>query len=177
MDLIISIGEEDLIKNYPEVLLDDPVSLANRVLFVKKSGIPYKNVSKNKVVYQPYVLKQEILNKVVERELDLHELNDINNDDIKKIINDDNIIRELNDDINSIDEKAYDIIKTIKYDEKDNTISIGKYNFSKNKVLRNISKLLDKNYSNEKIILASFDSRLSQEEMNEIINILGIEVK
>lgn len=187
IDLIISIEEEDLLKYYPEVLLKDGVELANRLIFVKKSGIPYKNTSNGKVVYQPFALDQEVLNKVVERELELHEIDDVNNtnNDIVSVIKDSTLVDELKN-MNvyvEIEDKARELLSTLNVEEDEYKIVIGDYVLSKNSTLRNLSILLNKfdesTYSKELLLLTSlfYNSRLEVEEMNEIINILGIEVK
>ena len=187
IDLIISIEEEDLLKYYPEVLLKDGVELANRLIFVKKSGIPYKNTSNGKVVYQPFALDQEVLNKVVERELELHEIDDVNNtnNDIVSVIKDSTLVDELKN-MNvyvEIEDKARELLSTLNVEEDEYKIVIGDYVLSKNSTLRNLTILLNKfdesTYSKELLLLTSlfYNSRLEVEEMNEIINILGIEVK
>lgn len=191
MDMIIDAGEEDLIKYYPEVLVSDVEGLVNRLLFLKKSVIPYKTVGHNKTVYQPFVLKQEVLEKVLEKKVDLHELRDpeVTNHLAKKLINDDTLMDALDDIQDNFDliSNAYlsdhkDVVKLIKSKcrETDNSYIIDGYSFSKNQVNRNINYLLSTFSDSDvnRVILASlfYNSRLDDESMNDVINTLGIKV-
>ena len=191
MDMIINVGEEDLLKYYPEVLAGDVRGLVNRLLFLKKSDIPYKTESHNKVVYQSFVLHQEILDKVLEKHIDLDEVLDKEetNNNLKELIDNEDVIKELNNIdnnfelINSTGEDYKEVIDLMnnKYKEINNTYIIDKYYFSKNKVNRDINYLLsiftdlDKNV----ILLASLlhNSRLSKEDMENVMNVLEIKVK
>ena len=190
MDMIINVGEEDLLKYYPEVLAGDVKELVNRLVFLKKSEIPYKTQSHNKVVYQSFVLRQEVLDKVLEKHVELNEVLDKTetNNVVKELIKDENLIDELDkmDDnfemvSNSYMDDYKDIIKLVKLNETENAYTIGDYYFSKNKVNRSINYLLSvfTEESNEQILLASLlhDSRLSNEDMQNVINMLGIKVK
>ena len=59
INMLIEIGEEDILKFYPEVLEGNVSDLINRLLFIKKAGIPYKATAHGETVYQSYVLSQE----------------------------------------------------------------------------------------------------------------------
>ena len=189
MDMIIGAGEEDLLKYYPEVLSTDVKELVNRLLFLKKSEIPYKTASHNKVVYQSFVLRQDVLDKVLERHVELNEVIDRaeSNNDAKEILADEDLI----DDLDKIEEdfemlsNAYledykEVIKVMKnkYRETENSYVISGICFSKNKVHRNISYLLSTygNANKETILLASLlhDSRLSKEDMESVKKALNI---
>ena len=192
MDMIIGVGEEDLIKNYPEVLTGDVKELVNRLLFLQRSQIPYKTVSHNKVVYQSFVLRQEILDKVLEKKIEINEVLDVNetNNNIIELIGDSDLVNELdkiNDNFemlsNNYDNSFSEVLKLIKgkYKETTNSYIIDNISFSKNKVNRDMNYLLSTfaDQSKEKIILASLlhNSRLSLEDMKKVIKALGIEVK
>jgi len=189
MDMIINAGEEELIKFYPEVLAGDVKELVNRLLFLRNSDIPYKTQSHNKVIYQSFVLHQDVLDKVLEKHVDLDEVldKDETNNNLIELIGNEEIIKELNsiDDnfeliSNSYIEDYKEVIKDIKgkYTETENAYVIGDYYFSKNKVNRDINYLtsLYADRNNELIILASLlhDSRLSKEDMENIINIIKV---
>ena len=189
MDMIINVGEEDLLKYYPEVLCSNVKELVDRILFLKKSDIPYKTVSHNKVVYQAFVLKQEVLNKVLEKEVELDEVldKDKTNEYVKELINESELFEELdkieeNFDMisNDTNDDYKEVIKVMKnkYKETDNSFVIGKYSFSKNKVNRIINYLLAifNNISKEKILLTAllYDSRLSKEDMDNVAKTLNI---
>lgn len=192
MDMIINIGEEELLKFYPEVLTGDVKELVNRLIFLKNSDIPYKTQSHNKVIYQSFVLHQEILDKVLEKHIDLNEVldKDETNGYLSELINNEELVSELGniDDnfeliSNSYIEDYKDVIKVIKgkYTETENAYVIGDYYFSKNKVNRDINYLtsLFTDKEHELVVLASllYDSRLSKEDMENVIKLLGIKVK
>lgn len=192
MDMIINIGEEDLLKYYPEVLSTDVKELVNRLIFLKKSQIPYKTQSHNKVVYQSFVLKQEILDKVLEKHIEINEVldKDETNNNLKDIIKNEEIINELNninDNFEFVNNPYLEDYKVVlkdikgKYKESDFSYIVGNYCFSKNKVNRDINYLLSTftGIDKEIIILASLlhDSRLSKQDMENVQNILGIKVK
>ena len=192
MDMIINVGEEELIKYYPEVLSGDVKELVNRLIFLKNSEIPYKTQSHNKVIYQSFVLHQDVLDKVLEKHVDLNEVLDKEetNEIVKGLIDSEDVINELNniDDnfeliSNSYNEDYKEIIKLIKgkYTETENAYVIDNYYFSKNKVNRDINYLssLFNDMDKELIIVASLlhDSRMSKEDMEKVINSLGIKVK
>ena len=192
MDMIINIGEEELIKYYPEVLSGDVKELVNRLIFLKNSDIPYKTQSHNKVIYQSFVLHQDVLDKVLEKHVDLNEVLDKEetNEIVKGLIDSEDVINELNniDDnfeliSNSYIEDYKEVLKDIKgkYTETENAYVIGDYYFSKNKVNRDINylKSVFDSLDNNIVLLASLlhDSRLSEEDMKNVINILGIKVK
>ena len=192
MDMIINIGEEDLLKFYPEVLSGDVKELVNRLIFLRNSDIPYKTQSHNKVIYQSFVLHQDVLDKVLEKHVDLNEVldKDETNNTLAELIGNEEIIKELNnvDDnfeliSNSYIEDYKEIIKTIKgkYTETENAYVIGDYYFSKNKVNRDMNYLnsVFNDIGNEIITIASLlhDSRMSKEDMENVINELGIKVK
>lgn len=189
MDMIINTGEEDLIKYYPECLCTNVKELVDRILFLKRSEIPYKTVSHNKVVYQAFVLKQEVLDKVLEKKVELNEVLDKEetNEYVKTLVNEDELFEELdkleeNFEMisNTLQDDHKDVFKIIKnkYKETENSYVIGKYSFSKNKVNRIINYLLAifNNISNEKIILTAllFDSRLSKADMDNVAKTLNI---
>ena len=189
MDMLINIGEEDIIKYYPEVLTGDVKELANRLLFLKSSGIPYKTQSHSKVVYQSFVLKQEVLEKVLEKKIDLNYVLDKNetNEKAKELLQDDSLIDELdtiNENFDMISstylEDYKNIVKIMKNKcvETENSYVIDNIHFSKNKVNRNINYLANTftDKSKEMILLASllYDSRLSEKEMRYVINLLKI---
>ena len=189
MDMIINTGEEDLIKYYPECLCTNVKELVDRILFLKRSEIPYKTVSHNKVVYQAFVLKQEVLDKVLEKKVELNEVLDKEetNEYVKTLVNEDELFEELdkleeNFEMisNTLQDDHKEVFKIIKnkYKETENSYVIGKYSFSKNKVNRIINYLLAifNNISNEKIILTAllFDSRLSNADMDNVAKTLNI---
>ena len=189
MDMIINTGEEDLIKYYPECLATNVKELVDRILFLKKSEIPYKTVSHNKVVYQAFVLKQEVLDKVLEKKIELNEVldKDETNNYVKELIQEDELFEELdkleeNFEMisNSFMEEHKNVLKVMKnkYKETENSYVVGKYSFSKNKVNRIINYLLAifNNISNDKILLTAllYDSRLSKEDMNNVAKTLNI---
>ncbi|MBE6159308.1 MAG: hypothetical protein E7159_05745 [Firmicutes bacterium] len=189
MDMIINTGEEDLIKYYPECLATNVKELVDRILFLKKSEIPYKTVSHNKVVYQAFVLKQEVLDKVLEKKIELNEVldKDETNNYVKELIQEDELFEELdkleeNFEMisNSFMEEHKNVLKSMKnkYKETDNSYVVGKYSFSKNKVNRIINYLLAifNNISNDKILLTAllYDSRLSKEDMDNVAKTLNI---
>ena len=189
MDMIINTGEEDLIKYYPECLCTNVKELVDRILFLKRSEIPYKTVSHNKVVYQAFVLKQEVLDKVLEKKVELNEVLDKEetNEYVKTLVNEDELFEELdkleeNFEMisNTLQDDHKEVFKIIKnkYKETENSYVIGKYSFSKNKVNRIINYLLAifNNISNEKIILTAllFDSRLSKADMDNVVKTLNI---
>lgn len=189
MDMIINTGEEDLIKYYPECLATNVKELVDRILFLKKSEIPYKTVSHNKVVYQAFVLKQEVLDKVLEKKIELNEVldKDETNNYVKELIQEDELFEELdkleeNFEMisNSFMEEHKNVLKSMKnkYKETDNSYIVGKYSFSKNKVNRIINYLLAifNNISNDKILLTAllYDSRLSKEDMDNVAKTLNI---
>ncbi len=192
MDMIINVGEEDLLKYYPEVLVSNIVELVNRLLFLKRSEIPYKTVSHNKCVYQSFVLRQEVLDKVLEKKVELNEIldRDKTNSVAKKLLNNEELIDEL-DKINDNFELASNnylddyvsVLKTIKgkYKETENSYVISGISFSKNKVNRSINYLLSifGDASKELVLLASLlhDSRLSEDNMNLVLDILNLKVK
>ncbi|MBR1416963.1 MAG: hypothetical protein IJ572_04020 [Bacilli bacterium] len=187
MDMIINVGEEDLIKFYPEVLAGDVKGLVNRLLFLKKSDIPYKTVSHQKSVYQSFVLRQDVLDKVLERKIELNEVLDKNetNNKAKELIDDVDLMEELDKIYDNFEmvsntylQDYREVLKSIKnkYRETENSYIIDNISFSKNKVNRNINYLLsifaDANI--DKIILASLlhDSRLSEDDMIKVINVV-----
>jgi hypothetical protein len=189
MDMIINTGEEDLIKYYPECLATNVKELVDRILFLKKSEIPYKTVSHNKVVYQAFVLKQEVLDKVLEKKIELNEVldKDETNNYVKELIQEDELFEELdkleeNFEMisNSFMEEHKNVLKAMKnkYKETENSYVVGKYSFSKNKVNRIINYLLAifNNISNDKILLTAllYDSRLSKEDMDNVAKTLNI---
>lgn len=192
MDMIINAGEEDLIKYYPEVLTGDVKELVNRLLFLQKSQIPYKTESHNKVVYQSFVLRQEVLDKVLEKKIELNEVLDKTqtNNNITNLIDDNDLLEELNkieDNFEMVSnmyvEDYKEVLKLIKgkYNETNNSYVIGNISFSKNKVNRDINYLLSTfvDKPKEKILVASLlhDSRLSLENMQKVIDTLNIKVK
>lgn len=192
MDMIIGIGEEDLIKFYPEVLSTDVKELVNRLLFLQKSDIPYKTESHNKVIYQSFVLHQDVLDRVLEKHIDIDELLDKNetNNNLKELLNNEDIIKELDNVDNNFElisnyngdeyQKVLNLIDG-KYKESESAYIINEYHFSKNKVNRDINYLLSifTDIDNNIILLASllYNSRLAKEDMKEIIDILDIKVK
>lgn len=189
IDLIIEIGEEDILKSYPEVLSSDVMALVNRLKFIRKAGIPYKAESYGEVIYQSYVMNQEKLNKIVEKKLDLHEILNVNetNDVAKTLIENteafaclDNMSEE---DANKVAQSnSYkNIIKSYKQiEDKNNSYVIDGIYFSKNKVIRNINYLLsiDIDISKDILLLSAlfYNARKSTEEMNNVINKLDIKV-
>lgn len=191
IDMVIEIGEEDILKFYPEVLESDVTGLINRLLFIKKSGIPYKASAHGETVYQSYVLSQEKLEKIVEKKLDLHEMK--NSSDTNNILNDkiqdENIINELGqmnfDDrlqslgLDSCDTILKDHLKNVQ--ETLNTYIIDNMYFSKNRVKENINYLLtNMDYSDsDKILLASFvyNTNLNEENINALIKALNVKVR
>ena len=192
MDMIINIGEEDIIKYYPEVLYGDVKGLVNRLLFLQRSDIPYKTVSHNKTIYQSFVLKQGILEKVLEKKVELNEILDKNDSNkiAKKIINDDELMDELDkiDDNFELANNKYlddykDVMKIIKgkYKETNNSYTISGVSFSKNKVNRDINYLVSiySDTPKELILLASLfhNSRLSEDNMNLVIDVLNLKVR
>ena len=192
IDMIINANEEDLLKFYPEVLSTDVKELVNRIIFLRNSKIPYKTENHNKVIYQSFVLKQEMLDKVLEKNVEIDEVldKDETNNNLKEIIKNNDIVDELdsiNDNFelisNNYVEDYKDVLKDIKgkYKETDYSYIIGDYRFSKNKVNRDINYLLGTFTDvNKAIILASsllHDSRLSKEDMEKVINLLNIKVK
>jgi len=192
MDMLIEIGEEDIIKNYPEVLSTDVKELANRLVFVRKSEIPYKTESHNKVIYQSFVLKQEVLDKVLEKHIEINEIldDDETNNNLREILDDDSLLDELNkiDDSFEMISNTYlddykNVIKIIKnrYKETESSYVIGDKYFSKNKVNRNINYLLSifTDANKEKVLAAGllYDSRLSKEDMINVIETLNLKVK
>ena len=192
MDMIINVGEEDLIKFYPEVLAGDVKELVNRLIFLRNSDIPYKTQSHNKVIYQSFVLHQDVLDKVLEKHVDLDEVldKDETNNNLFELLDNNDLTNELNNIeenfeliSNSYIEDYKDVIKSIKgkYTETENAYVIDNYYFSKNKVNRCINYLssIFANLDNEVIIAASLlhDSRMSKDDMIKIFNILGIKVK
>lgn len=192
MDMIINVGEEELLKFYPEVLAGDVKELVNRLIFLKNSDIPYKTQSHNKVIYQSFVLHQDVLDKVLEKHVELNEVLDREetNNNISDLIDNEELVNELNniDDnfeliSNSYIEDYKEIIKAIKgkYTETENAYVIGNYYFSKNKVNRDINYLnsIFSDVDNEIIVVTSLlhDSRLSKEDMQNVISSLGIKVK
>ena len=189
MDMIINVGEEDLIKYYPEVLCTNVKELVNRLLFLKKSDIPYKTASHNKVVYQAFVLKQEVLDKVLEKKVELNEVLDKEetNEYVKELVNESELFEELekldeNFDMisNEFMNEHKDVLKQIKnkYKETENSYIIGKYSFSKNKVNRIINYVLSifNNMNINKVLLTAllYDSRLSKEDMDNVVKTLNI---
>lgn len=192
MDMIINVGEEDLLKFYPEVLADDVKELVNRLVFLRNSDIPYKTQSHNKVIYQSFVLHQEVLDKVLEKHIDLNEVldKDETNSNLSELINNEDIIKELDNIDNNFElisnsyiEDYKEVIKAIKgkYTETENAYVVGDYYFSKNKVNRDINYLASifEGTEREIIIAASLlhDSRLSKEDMEKVLNELDIKVK
>ena len=191
MDMIINIGEEDLLKFYPEVLSGDVKELVNRLIFLKNSDIPYKTQSHNKVIYQSFVLHQDVLDKVLEKHVDLDEVldKDETNAYLSSLINNEEVIKELDnvDDnfeliSNTYIEDYKEVLKLIKgkYTETENAYVLDNYYFSKNKVNRDINYLTSvfTELSRETIIAASFlhDSRMAEEDMRNVLDILGIKV-
>lgn len=183
MDLIIETGEYDILKYYPEVLNEDALGLVNRLVFIKKTGIPYKATAHGDVIYQSYVLSQDKLNKIVEKKLELHEVADRveANDLVRDVIKNSDVIDYL-DNMNDLNNDSNDyeqVISSYKnIEENENTYVIGGIVFSKNKVRRNINNLKS-NYpdlDNNIIILASlfYDSRRNRDELNKVISQLGI---
>lgn len=189
IDLIIEIGEKDILKYYPEVLNDNVEDLVNRIIFIKKTKIPYKANANGEVVYQTYVLSQEKLDKIVEKKLELHEITEKeeSNREISELIKNNEVINYLenmndNNIVSSINQDEYvKIMKNFKrIEEKDDIYIIGGIVFSKNKVKRNINYLvnnypeLDKNIT----MLAAlfYNSRKSVEEMSKVISTLGIKL-
>ena len=192
MDMIIGVGEEDLIKYYPEVLTGDVKELVNRLLFLQKSQIPYKTESHNKVVYQSFVLRQDVLDKVLEKKIEINELLDADetNNNVINIVDDADLVNELgkiNEDFemvsNTYVEDYNEVLKLIKgkYRETTNSYVIDGIAFSRNKVNRSINYLLSTfaDQSKEKILLASllYNSRLSLDNMEKVVRALGIKVK
>lgn len=192
MDMLINIGEEDIIKYYPEVLSTDVKELANRLLFLKRSQIPYKTSSHNKVVYQSFVLRQDVLDKVLDKKVELHEVLDRNetNEYVKEILNNDDIYEELekiDDNFEMISNTDLDDYKSVikkikgKYKETDNSYLIGNYSFSKNKVNRIINYLLSIFTSQEEnsILISAllYDSRMKKEDMDSVVSVLNINGK
>lgn len=191
MDMIINIGEEDLLKFYPEVLSCDVKELVNRLIFLKNSDIPYKTQSHNKVIYQSFVLHQDVLDKVLEKHVDLDEVldKDETNAYLSSLISNEEVIKELDnvDDnfeliSNTYIEDYKEVLKLIKgkYTETENAYVLDNYYFSKNKVNRDINYLTSvfTELSRETIIAASFlhDSRMAEEDMRNVLDILGIKV-
>ncbi len=191
MDMIINIGEEELLKYYPEVLSGNVKDLVNRLIFLKNSDIPYKTQSHNKVIYQSFVLHQDVLDKVLEKHIDIDEVldKDETNSYLKQLINNEELINELDNMNNNFDlinnsytEDYKEVLKRIngKYAETENTYIIGDYYFSKNKVNRDINYLVNSNTNidNDIIIAASLlhDSRLSSDDMENVINSLDLKV-
>ena len=189
MDMIINTGEEDLIKYYPECLCTNVKELVDRILFLKRSEIPYKTVSHNKVVYQAFVLKQDVLDKVLEKKVELNEVldKDETNEYVKELIQEEELFEELDklDEnfemiSNTLQDDHKDVLKAMKnkYKETDNSYVVGKYSFSKNKVNRIINYVLAifNNIANEKVLLTAllFDSRLSKEDMDNVARTLNI---
>lgn len=189
MDLIIEVGEEDILKYYPEVLSSNVMELVNRLKFIKKTGIPYKAESHGDVVYQSYVLNQEKLNRIVEKKLDLHEVLNLHetNEDVKRLIKNEEAMEALNnitqdEMIEASNLKKYDeFIKLFKHiDETNDSYMINGIYFSKKKVNRNLNYLLTNfaEINKNTILLASLlhDARKSTEEINKVITTLGIKV-
>lgn len=191
IDMLIEIGEEDILKFYPEVLESDVKALTNRLLFIKKSGIPYKASAHGETVYQSYVLSQEKLEKIVEKKLDLNEIKDSTNTNkiLTDKIQDENIINNLesmsfDDRLQSLGLDSYNTIlkdhqKNIK--ENQNSYIIDNMYFSKNRVIENINYLLtnmDYNDS-DKILLASFvyNTTLNEDNINALIKALNVKVR
>ena len=187
MDMIINIGEEELLKFYPEVLSGDVKELANRLVFLRNSDIPYKTQSHNKVIYQSFVLHQDVLDKVLEKHVDLDEIldKDETNNNLSQLIGSEEIVEELNNVdenfeliSNSYIEDYKEVLKAIKgkYSETENAYVLGDYYFSKNKVNRDINYLasLYTDKGSEILVIASLlhDSRLSKEDMENVINIV-----
>lgn len=189
IDLIVETGEKDLLRYYPEVLNSSTFDLANRLVFIKKAGIPFKATAHGDIIYQSYVLSQEKLNKIVGKEIEINEIpsKDKTNEEAKELIKNEEVFNILDnmtsdDVIDSIDSKEYEkVISNYKHiDEKENFYSISNSEFSKNKVRRNINFLV-KNHEeldNNIILLASLfhDSRKNKDEMNKVIATLGIKL-
>ena len=192
MDMIINVGEEDLLKYYPEVLAGNVKDLVNRLIFLKNSDIPYKTQSHNKVIYQSFVLHQDILDKVLEKHVDLDEVldKDETNKYLGELINNQIIINDLNnieDNFELISDSYNDSYKDViniikgKYAETQNAYIIDEYYFSKNKVNREINYLINlySDMDKDTIIIASLlhDSRLDNDDMENVIDKLGLKVK
>ena len=192
MDLLIEVGEGDIFKYYPEVLAGDVKELANRLLFLKRSEIPYKTEAHNKVIYQTFVLKQDVLDKVLERHIEINELlsTEETNSYLKELVNDENLFDELDkiDDSFEMVSNTYledykEVLNRIKnkYRETDSAYIIENYSFSKNKVNRNINYLLSifTDADKDKVLVSGllYNSRLSKEDMDNVLNILNIRVR
>ena len=190
INMLIEIGEEDILKFYPEVLEGNVSDLINRLLFIKKAGIPYKATAHGETVYQSYVLSQEKLEHIVEKKLDLKELNSVA--DTNKILNnrlqDETIVDALDkmsidDKLQSLQLDSYETLlnqynKAIK--EVGNAFVIDNMYFSKNRVKENMNYLLtNMDYlDKEKVVLAGLihNTHLTETEVNKVIKALNIKV-
>ena len=190
IDMVIEIGEEDILKFYPEVLEGNVTDLVNRLLFIKKAGIPYKATAHGETVYQSYVLSQDKLEHIVEKKLDLKELSNV--DDTNKYLNsklqDDTIVTALSnmsidDKLQSLSLDLYETLlnqysKTIK--DSDNAFVIDNMYFAKNRVKENMNYLLtNMDYlDKEKVVLAGLihNTHLSDSDINKVIKLLGLKV-
>jgi hypothetical protein len=182
INLLIENNEFDLIKFYPEVLMNNVNKLINRLNFIKENHIPYKASARGITVYQPYVFKQDILEQIVEKKLDLHDKVTIedNNNNLSKLVSSPELITLLNemafddamlakdmDNYREVINNYRDVIS-----EDDIVYSINDLNIAKNKVNINLNYLLnnkpDVNIGEALLVSLAINSHISSEDLNKL---------
>lgn len=190
LDLLIEVGEVDLVYSNPSVLIKNCNEIAENLLFCKANKIPYTEEKNGKVVYRSFVLSRKELNELVEKELDLHSV--IIDDFALSDLIDINLYEKLADYNNTSDYgvkqtlnkddatyfKYMNLINKLKkyINEEKSVYDLDGILCSVNNTNRNLMCLVNSDVSNEddELLIAAllYNSYKDKDEMKKVIDII-----